>query len=261
MIWTSRSTLLTSSWATRTPAFTVIGKSQPRRDARDKVTGAARHAGDLAFPGMLHARIVRPPAHGATLTRTDTAAAEAFEGARVLAEEVRFKGGEILDRNFDTYEIPRFSWLPQIETILVDNPDVPASGCGEPPVVCMGAVVANAIYDAVGARLFQLPMTPVRVKEALEWACVARHCGVHPLRRAGQPRQVRADELRGEPAAPEAGRTRPGSGRCARDRARSHQGRRSLRPIQTTRSAEESSPGPLQSPVAEAEVEHRGDEQ
>jgi isoquinoline 1-oxidoreductase len=84
-----------------------------------------------------------------------------------LTEEVRFKGGEVLDRNFDTYEIPRFSWLPTIETILIENPEVPASGCGEPPIVCMGAVIANAIYDAVGARLLQLPMTPARIKAAL----------------------------------------------------------------------------------------------
>ena len=84
-----------------------------------------------------------------------------------LTEEVRFKGGEVLDRNFDTYEIPRFSWLPKIETILIENPEVPASGCGEPPIVCMGAVIANAIYDAVGERLLQLPMTPARIKGAL----------------------------------------------------------------------------------------------
>jgi len=84
-----------------------------------------------------------------------------------LTEEVRFSGGEILDRNFDTYEIPRFSWLPEIETILIENPGTPASGCGEPPIVTMGAVVANAIYDAVGARLLQLPMTPKRIKEAV----------------------------------------------------------------------------------------------
>jgi nicotinate dehydrogenase subunit B len=84
-----------------------------------------------------------------------------------LTEEVRFKGGEILDRNFDTYEIPRFSWVPKIVTILIDAPEIPASGCGEPPIVCMGAVVANALHDAVGARLRQLPMTPARVKEAL----------------------------------------------------------------------------------------------
>ncbi len=85
-----------------------------------------------------------------------------------LTEEVRFKDGEIFDRNFDTYEIPRFSWLPKIETVLVENREVPASGCGEPPIVNMGAVIANAIYDASGARLLQLPMTPARIKEALK---------------------------------------------------------------------------------------------
>jgi len=84
-----------------------------------------------------------------------------------LTEEVRFKGGQILDRNFDTYEIPRFSWLPKIETVLIDNPELPPAGGGEPPIICMGGVVANAIFDAVGARLFELPMTPERVKKAL----------------------------------------------------------------------------------------------
>ncbi len=85
-----------------------------------------------------------------------------------LTEEVHFKNGEVLDRNFGTYEIPRFSWMPKIETVLIANPDTPALGCGEPPIVNMGAVIANAIYDAVGARLLQLPMTPARVKAALE---------------------------------------------------------------------------------------------
>jgi len=85
-----------------------------------------------------------------------------------LTEEVRFKDGEVLDHNFDTYELPRFSWLPQIETVFIDNPEVPASGCGEPPIVNMGAVIANAIYDAVGARLLQLPMTPARIQAALK---------------------------------------------------------------------------------------------
>jgi CO/xanthine dehydrogenase Mo-binding subunit len=87
-----------------------------------------------------------------------------------LAEEVRFKNGEVLDRNFDTYEIPRFSWLPKIETILIENPETAALGCGEPPIVTMGAVVANAIHDAVGARLLQLPMTPARIQAALKRA-------------------------------------------------------------------------------------------
>lgn len=85
-----------------------------------------------------------------------------------LSEEVHFKGGEIRDLNFDTYEIPRFSWLPKIETVLIDNPDLPAQGGGEPPIVNMGAVIANAVYDSIGVRLFRLPMTPERIKEAVK---------------------------------------------------------------------------------------------
>jgi nicotinate dehydrogenase subunit B len=85
-----------------------------------------------------------------------------------LTEEVHFKNGRILDLNFDSYEIPRFSWLPRIEAVLVQAGNLPASGGGEPAIVCMGAVVANAISAATGARLFQLPMTPERVKQALQ---------------------------------------------------------------------------------------------
>jgi nicotinate dehydrogenase subunit B len=84
-----------------------------------------------------------------------------------LSEEIHFKGGRIRDLNFDTYEIPRFSWVPKIETILVDNPDMPALGGGEPPIVNMGAVIANAVYDCSGTRLFRLPMTPARIREGL----------------------------------------------------------------------------------------------
>jgi nicotinate dehydrogenase subunit B len=84
-----------------------------------------------------------------------------------LTEEVNFRGGQILNTNFDTYQIPRFSWLPQIETVLIENSDVTPQGGGEPPITCVGAVIANAVFDAAGIRLFQMPMTPVRVKEAL----------------------------------------------------------------------------------------------
>ncbi len=85
-----------------------------------------------------------------------------------LTEEVHFKGGRILDRNLDTYEILRFSWLPKIETVLVENPEISLAGGGEPPIICMGAVIANAIFDASGERIFELPMTPARIKKALE---------------------------------------------------------------------------------------------
>ncbi len=85
-----------------------------------------------------------------------------------LSEEIRFRSGRILDENFDTYKIPRFSCLPKIETVLVDNPGMAPQGCGEPAITSMGGVIANAVYDAIGVRLFVLPMTPARIKEALK---------------------------------------------------------------------------------------------
>lgn len=84
-----------------------------------------------------------------------------------LTEEIRFKGGNILTRDLESYKIPRFSWAPKIETYLIDNQTTPPAGCGEPPTITVGALIANAVYDAVGVRLFHLPMTPERVLAAL----------------------------------------------------------------------------------------------
>jgi nicotinate dehydrogenase subunit B len=84
-----------------------------------------------------------------------------------LKEDIRFRGGEIFDRNFDTYEIPRFSWVPDIETVIIDNKEADAQGGGEPAIITMGAVIANAIFDATGARVFQLPMTAERILKGM----------------------------------------------------------------------------------------------
>ncbi len=84
-----------------------------------------------------------------------------------LTEEIHFDKGKLRDTNFDTYRLPRFSWLPKIETVIVDNPEPGPQGGGEPAIITMGGVIATAIHDATGAVLFQLPMTPDRVREAL----------------------------------------------------------------------------------------------
>ena len=84
-----------------------------------------------------------------------------------LTEEIHFRGGAIRERNFDSYEIPHFSWLPKIETVLVDSPGLEPQGGGEPPIVNMGAVVANAVFDATGGRLNRLPITAARLQKAL----------------------------------------------------------------------------------------------
>ena len=84
-----------------------------------------------------------------------------------LSEELRFQDGAVLDRNFDTYHIPRFSSVPSIQVVLVPNDTLAPQGAGEPPIVTTGAALANAAFDATGARLFRLPMSPPRVLQAL----------------------------------------------------------------------------------------------
>jgi isoquinoline 1-oxidoreductase len=51
--------------------------------------------------------------------------------------------------------------------VIVPNDDLPPKGGGEPAIVCMGGVLATAVFDATGAVVRQLPMTRERVREAL----------------------------------------------------------------------------------------------
>jgi CO/xanthine dehydrogenase Mo-binding subunit len=57
--------------------------------------------------------------------------------------------------------------LPRIETVILDSPDIPAQGGGEPAIITVGAALANGVFDATGARMVQLPLTEARVKAAL----------------------------------------------------------------------------------------------
>jgi len=81
-----------------------------------------------------------------------------------LSEDIEFKGGDVISSNFDNYQLPLFSWTPEtIDTVILDRQDQPPQGGGEPAIICMGGALANAIFDACGARLYQMPMTPERV--------------------------------------------------------------------------------------------------
>ena len=84
-----------------------------------------------------------------------------------FTEEVRFEGGVVKDRNFDSYRIPGFSWVPKLECVIMDRKDQPPQGGGEPAIIAVGAAVGNAIFNATGARLFRVPFTPDRVLRAL----------------------------------------------------------------------------------------------
>jgi nicotinate dehydrogenase subunit B len=84
-----------------------------------------------------------------------------------LTEDIEFEGGKINSRNFDTYHITRFSMAPKIECYYIDDPEAAPQGGGEPAIICVGGAVANAIFDACGARVTQMPMTPERVLAAV----------------------------------------------------------------------------------------------
>jgi isoquinoline 1-oxidoreductase len=85
-----------------------------------------------------------------------------------LREEIRFEGRKMLTRNYDSYAFTQFNMAPELDVILVDSKDEAPHGGGEPAVVCMGGAVANAVFDATGARVYRLPLTPERVKNAMD---------------------------------------------------------------------------------------------
>ncbi|NOR34150.1 MAG: molybdopterin-dependent oxidoreductase, partial [Bacteroidales bacterium] len=84
-----------------------------------------------------------------------------------LREEIQFESRKMLSTNFDSYAITQFNMAPEIDVFIVDSKDEVPHGGGEPPVVVMGGAVANAVFDATGARVFRQPLTPERVKEAM----------------------------------------------------------------------------------------------
>jgi xanthine dehydrogenase molybdenum-binding subunit len=89
-----------------------------------------------------------------------------------LSEELIVREGQVLNPDFRLYRLFTAADMPQIETYLIetDDPQGPfgAKGVGEMGGTPTAAAIANAIYDAVGVRLTELPMTPERVLAALD---------------------------------------------------------------------------------------------
>ena len=87
--------------------------------------------------------------------------------SRVLLEEVQFDQSRVTSVDWNSYPILRFSDVPQIEIELIDRPTDAPVGAGEAACTTVGAALANAVFDATGARLRTVPFTPERVKAAL----------------------------------------------------------------------------------------------
>ncbi len=88
--------------------------------------------------------------------------------SRALYEEVTFDESHITSVDWDTYPILKFSDVPEVDVVLINHPDQPAVGAGEPATITTAPAIANAIYNAIGARVRQIPFTPQRIKAALD---------------------------------------------------------------------------------------------
>lgn len=87
--------------------------------------------------------------------------------SRCLGEELSVTTRGVKERNLSAYPVIRFRNVPRLEVILIDRPGYPPLGIGESATPPLAAAVANAIDDAVGIRLRELPFTPARLERRL----------------------------------------------------------------------------------------------
>jgi CO/xanthine dehydrogenase Mo-binding subunit len=144
----------------------------------------ARYENDAAYVAMV-AHVAVDEASGALRVRRITVAHDCglivnpdgvrnqVEGnvlqalSRALKEEIHFDVHGQTSLDWDSYPILTFSETPELDIVLLNRPDEPPIGAGEPATVAVAAAVANAVYAATGARLRQVPFTPRRVVAAL----------------------------------------------------------------------------------------------
>jgi CO/xanthine dehydrogenase Mo-binding subunit len=88
--------------------------------------------------------------------------------SRALLEEVQFDSTGQKNLDWDSYPVIRFEQVPDVDIVLIPRQEMQPLGGGEPSIVPVTAAIANAIFDATGARMRQVPFTPQRVLSAMK---------------------------------------------------------------------------------------------
>ena len=88
--------------------------------------------------------------------------------SRALLEEVQFDSTGQTNLDWNSYPVIRYEQVPDVEIVLINRPEMQPLGGGEPSIVPITAAIANAIFDATGARLRRVPFTPQRVLSAMK---------------------------------------------------------------------------------------------
>jgi nicotinate dehydrogenase subunit B len=87
---------------------------------------------------------------------------------RTLKEEVTFDQSNVTSVDWNSYKVARASDVPAVvDIVLVNRPDLPPGGAGEPASRPTFAAIANAVFDATGVRIRRIPLTAANVKAAL----------------------------------------------------------------------------------------------
>ena len=94
--------------------------------------------------------------------------------SRALMEEVEFDARGVKNLDWDGYPIIAFTDVPEVDIVLINRPEMQPLGGGEPSIVPIVAAIANAIFDATGARMREAPFTPQRVVAAMKAAVVSQ---------------------------------------------------------------------------------------
>jgi CO/xanthine dehydrogenase Mo-binding subunit len=132
----------------------------------DRETGMIRIIRHLSLPDV--GKMINP-----LMCRGQSEGSVMWGIGYALFEEMIYEDGTPINPNFVDYRLPRFSDMPkQLETIFIENEDGigphGAKGLGEGEVIPVAATIANAVYDAVGVRILDLPITPEKILRALK---------------------------------------------------------------------------------------------
>ena len=88
--------------------------------------------------------------------------------SRALKEEVKFDRSHVTTLDWSSYPIITFNEIPdEIDIVLINRPDLPPMRVGEPASESVWPGVANAVFDAIGVRIRDLPLNPERIRAAL----------------------------------------------------------------------------------------------
>ena len=89
--------------------------------------------------------------------------------SRAMLEEVTWNAERVTSVDWRTYR-PLYlgAEVPKVETVLINQTDTSAMGAGETAITVAAAAIGNAVFDATGVRLREIPFTPERVKAALQ---------------------------------------------------------------------------------------------